>query len=166
MCSFHDSALVRHMNVLRSLVPMLVFTFAYFATIPATHTQHIPYTGYHVLFILVCAVPCRWDVYTDDFFPYATNYDGYWVGYFSSRPLVRCYILTYGFCNSAIASLSLFLFHLQLKGLVSASSAVHRLTEQLTVFAQYALPNGFPAQLLTGIGYMRQALAEVCKVVR
>jgi hypothetical protein len=78
----------------------------------------------------------RWDVFTEDFFPYATSEESYWVGYYTSRP--------------------------EMKGLVTTSSETLRITEQMVLLSWYLNSASPPSSdLLTGMGYMRQAVSEV-----
>lgn len=55
---------------------------------------------------------------------------------------------------------------LQLKGLITFATGQHRAAEQLSVLVSALTPAPLPQPLVTGLGYMRQALAEVNSLLR
>ncbi|PIN24224.1 Glycosyl hydrolase, family 38 - alpha-mannosidase [Handroanthus impetiginosus] len=49
-----------------------------------------------------------WPIKTDDFFPYADRVHGYWTGYFTSRPAIKCYVRMMSGYYMAVRQLEFF----------------------------------------------------------
>ncbi|KAK4417954.1 putative alpha-mannosidase [Sesamum alatum] len=81
-----------------------------------------------------------WPLKTDDFFPYADRVNGYWTGYFTSRPALKRYVRMLSGYYLAVRQLEFF------KGITRSSSSTDLLGDALAIAQHHDAVTGTEQQ--------------------